>query len=409
MSTDGTQNELKTVPFPPHFDDLKRSIQMANRTGKKKGEESDFSAAVRETNERRAHELVTSTYYYWGSLVDSSNIDCLLTSESKEGIIKYYSVKCAANELIISGHARKLGKFIVEEHLQPVQRQYVWREEQVSPVLETPAASFDSLYEAGKVQRRKILFAAGKSIPLISIVAADLRPEERNVIINDLANFKDFGCVNTQRLWGSMVSDTQITVLLENTAVESLSNYVTTENRSSAKLLKLARQMATVVDFFERLKFIHKKLSIDVCLLTANENLKVVVFCLSTGLIPKRIYMDDVERCRWMPWECLKGYDGSEPDPYDQPAVIWTLGTMVWSMFHRAAIPFENETVAEIRSRAYRKDATLDIIEELLPNGVLELLQSCWAERSKRPSSRAVLKALKKLEQQSVTEKSSPS
>nr|CDJ97676.1 hypothetical protein HCOI_02006000 [Haemonchus contortus] len=99
-----------------------------------------------------------------------------------------------------------------------------------------------------------------------------------------------------------------------------------------------------------------------------------------------------------MPWECLKGSNGSEPDPYDQPAVIWTLATMIWSMFHRAAIPFENETVSEIRSRVYRKDATLDVIEDLLPKGLLELLNSCWAERSKRPSSRFVLKALKKME-----------
>ncbi|KAK6041049.1 hypothetical protein COOONC_21446 [Cooperia oncophora] len=362
MSTGlGAQNVVNPTPFPPHFDDLKRSIQMASRTGKKKGEESDFSAAVRETNERKAYELVSLTYYYWGSLLDSSNIDCLLTSEKqcvlidappsmisgrercrftlvvREDVIKYYSVKCAANELIISGCARKLGKFIAEERLQPVQRQYVWREDQISPVVEVPAASFETLYEVGKVQRRKILFPGNKAIQVLSIVVADLRPEERNVIINDLANFKDFGCLNTQRLWGSMVSDTQITMFLEDTAVESLSSYVTAQPRSSSELLKFARQMATVIDFFERTKFIHKKLSIDVCLLTANQVLKVVVFGLSTGLIPKRIYMEDVERCRWMPWECLKGYDGSEPDPYDQPAVIWTLATMIWSMFHRGS------------------------------------------------------------------------
>ncbi|PIO71787.1 hypothetical protein TELCIR_06301 [Teladorsagia circumcincta] len=224
-----------------------------------------------------------------------------------------------------------------------------------------------------------------------------------------------------------MVSDTQITVLLEDTAVESLSNYVTTEARSSGELLKFARQMATAIDYFERTKFIHKKLSLDVCLLTANKMLKVSCRLWSfnwadskENLYGRRGTMSkDQLTCafiapttgfRWMPWECLKGCDGSEPDPYDQPAVIWTLATMIWSMFHRAAIPFENETVAEIRSRAYRKDATLDVIEELLPTGMLEvrvnfsLLQSCWAERSKRPTSRIVLKTLKKLEQQCSTE-----
>ncbi|VDK47474.1 unnamed protein product [Cylicostephanus goldi] len=100
---------------------------------------------------------------------------------------------------------------------------------------------------------------------------------------------------------------------------------------------------------------------------------------------------------RWIPWECLNSKDGTEPEPYDYKAVIWTLATILWSMFHHAAIPFENETVNEIRGREYRKTCELDIIANLLPNGMLE---SCWSEREKRPSSRNVLKSIKKLEQQ---------
>ncbi|VDM51938.1 unnamed protein product [Angiostrongylus costaricensis] len=64
---------------------------------------------------------------------------------------------------------------------------------------------------------------------------------------------------------------------------------------------------------------------------------QVVVIGLSTGVVPKRVYLDDVERCRWIPWECLAGDDGVEPRPYDEKAVIWTLATMIWSMFHRVA------------------------------------------------------------------------
>lgn len=33
--------------------------------------------------------------------------------------------------------------------------------------------------------------------------------------------------------------------------------------------------MATAVDFFDRTKFVHKKLSIDVCLVTVDATLKV--------------------------------------------------------------------------------------------------------------------------------------
>ena len=46
------------------------------------------------------------------------------------------------------------------------------------------------------------------------------------------------------------------------------------------------------------------------------------------------------EISRWIPWECLKGGDGVEPEPYDHKAVIWTLATMIWSMFHRGDYVF---------------------------------------------------------------------
>ncbi|RCN27189.1 hypothetical protein ANCCAN_27077 [Ancylostoma caninum] len=247
---------------------------------------------------RRAYELVSSTYYYWASLLNSSNVDCVLASEKqcvlidappsmysgrersnftlcvKDNIIKYYSIKCAANELIVSGQAKKLSKFIAEQGLQPVQRQYIWRHDQLGPSSENVEYPFDSIYEVGKVKRRQILFPSNKGITALSIIVADLTPEERNVILNDLAAYKDFGCLNVQRLWGSIVTDTQITILLENFAVDSLSNYVNAEQRNNGELLKFARQMATAIDYFERSKFIHKKLSIDVCLLTADKTLK---------------------------------------------------------------------------------------------------------------------------------------
>ncbi|KAK6741116.1 hypothetical protein RB195_009147 [Necator americanus] len=383
------------LPTFQSFEELKRCFQEKMARGKQKGEESEFSAAVRESNDRRASELAGLVYYYWSSVLDCSNVDCVLGSKKqcviidapptyyggreraqfllcvKEDTIKYYSVKCAANELIVSGTAKKLNKFVAEEGLQPVQRQYVWRNDQLGPILENMEFPFDSIYEIGKVNRRHILFPTNKGIPVISIVVADLNPEERNVIINDLCDYKDFGCLHTQRLWGSIVTDAKITVLLENSPIDSLSNYVSVEQRNNDELLKFARHMATAV----------------------------VVFGLSTGLYPKRIYLNDVDRCRWIPWECLNGEDGVEPEPYDKKGMIWTLATIIWSMFHRAAIPFENETVNEIRRREYRKGIMLDVIEQLLPNGVLELLQSCWLEREKRPTSRHVLKTIKKLEQ----------
>uniref|UniRef100_A0A158P9B8 Transposase n=1 Tax=Angiostrongylus cantonensis TaxID=6313 RepID=A0A158P9B8_ANGCA len=104
-------------------------------------------------------------------------------------------VKCAANELIVADSARKLNKFIVEEGLQPVRRQYIWQEEQLSPVSDSQQYAFDSVYNFGKVRRREIVFKSKKAIRVLSVVATDLKPEERNVILNDLVSYKDFGCM----------------------------------------------------------------------------------------------------------------------------------------------------------------------------------------------------------------------
>ncbi|VDM69146.1 unnamed protein product [Strongylus vulgaris] len=144
------------------FKELKQAFQeQMARSRKPKGDESDFSAApnfliwnIPMNLLIRAAELVGSTYYYWASLLDSTNVDCVLSEEKqcvlidstpsmysgrerarfslcvKNGGITYHSIKCAANELIVSSLAKKLFKFIAEEGLHPVQRQYVWREEQ---------------------------------------------------------------------------------------------------------------------------------------------------------------------------------------------------------------------------------------------------------------------------------------
>ncbi|VDK48832.1 unnamed protein product [Cylicostephanus goldi] len=82
-----------------------------------------------------------------------------------------------------------------EEGLQPVQRQYVYQEDQLGPPVEHQEFPFDGIFEVGKVKRRQIRFSSNKSILAMAIVVADLKPEERNVIINDLCTYKDFGCL----------------------------------------------------------------------------------------------------------------------------------------------------------------------------------------------------------------------
>lgn len=72
---------------------------------------------------------------------------------------------------------------------------------------------------------------------------------------------------------------------------------------------------------------------------------------------------------RWLPPECLP-YSNNAPESYGISGMIYTFGVMIWSLFHGAALPFEDETADSIRDRQYRIKHPLFIEQELVPNAI---------------------------------------
>lgn len=72
---------------------------------------------------------------------------------------------------------------------------------------------------------------------------------------------------------------------------------------------------------------------------------------------------------RWLPPECLPSPDSS-PAPYDISGMVYSLGVMLWSMFHGGALPFEDEPAINIRNRQYRIQNPLYIEPELVPDEI---------------------------------------
>lgn len=121
--------------------------------------------------------------------------------------------------------------------------------------------------------------------------------------------------------------------------------------------------------------------------------LKLAVFCLGDGVTSQRIQTEDADGCRWVPWESLAG-------SYDLKSVVWTYGTVLWSMCHSGncgpsqenisqitgAAPYKNQTTDQIRDPEFRKDYELASDPHAFPANVEEVVAQCWQEEDSRPS-----------------------
>lgn len=59
---------------------------------------------------------------------------------------------------------------------------------------------------------------------------------------------------------------------------------------------------------------------------------------------------------------------GTTPSKYDMSAMVYSFGTILWSMFHGARQPFCGEEETNIKNRLYRSNHSLEIDDQLVPN-----------------------------------------
>ncbi|VDK65601.1 unnamed protein product, partial [Gongylonema pulchrum] len=132
-------------------------------------------------------------------------------------------------------------------------------------------------------------------------------------------------------------------MVLEDIVYGSVSEFVRTSLRPQTQLCKFAVHIVEGLRHLEKYGFIHRRLSIDVCLLTYNYNVKIAIYGLTPGeLYPRADELEDVDCCRWLPPECLPDSNSTQRAAYGASGMIYSFGMILWSMFHGAALPFED-------------------------------------------------------------------
>uniref|UniRef100_A0A158Q8H0 Protein kinase domain-containing protein n=1 Tax=Elaeophora elaphi TaxID=1147741 RepID=A0A158Q8H0_9BILA len=361
---------------------------------------------------RRIEEILDSIPYFFSSMLDDNNLqrrllvelgDCFLVSSPKlkreiNPESNWYLVILEQNEIlkvkvsyrdktlkIWNGKSATLRQYIQMRSLKTIERPWKIIPEQLTKKMSTiPQHAFpidDSIFPLGTLSRKTFNFDNKRWIPVIEMNITDCSTDDLKCLIAEAEKRRRFGTIRIWRLWGICeYGPRNVSLVLEDIVYGSVAGFVRTSLRPQEQQCKFAVQIVDGLRSLEKYGFIHCRLSIDVCLLTYNYNVKIAIYGLTAGeLYPTYVDLDDVDQCRWLPPECLPS-SGDTPAPYNASGMIYSLGVILWSMFHGGALPFEDEPAANIRNRQYRIQNPLYIEPELVPSEIRNVILSCCSE-----------------------------
>ncbi|KAM3723014.1 Hepatocyte growth factor receptor [Dirofilaria immitis] len=366
-------------------------------------------------NQRMRHieEILDSIPYFFNSMLDDSNLqkqllvelgDCFLISCPKlKGEINtkssWYLLVLEPNRVILKIkiiYRQKtlkiwnekditLHQYIKMRLLKTIERPWEIIPEQLTEKM--PNALYhafpinEKTFPLGNLSQKILNFDHKRWISVIELNIIDCNNDELKCLIAEANKRRRFGSVRIWRLWGvcQHISG-NVSLILEDIIYGSVADFVRTGPRPQDQLCKFAVHIADGLRNLEKYGFIHRRLSIDVCLLTYNYNVKIAIYGLTPGeLYPTYLDLDDVDHCRWLPPECLPNLD-STPISYNASGMIYSFGIILWSIFHGGILPFEDEPADNIRNRQYRIQNPLYIEPELVPNKIRDVILSCCSE-----------------------------
>ncbi|VDK48243.1 unnamed protein product [Anisakis simplex] len=387
---------------------------------------SDSGSSILSWNEtcerikkRQIDELLDSLPFFFGSLLDDSDLQTQLLAEPGDAFLvscplmkedagcrstayrKWHLVILGRNEIIFklkavsnqyafrmaSDKNTLLMAFIDEHKLKMINRPWHITADQITPKMRiVPQQAFpinEGTFALGTIEQKTLNFDSLRRIPVIQLSVKNCTPNEISLLLCEADNRKRFGSVRIWRLWGiceSMNCDA-VSLILEDIVYGCVAEYVRIGRRQySQVIIQLYRCNFDMfrLRYLEKYSFIHRRLSLDVCMLTYDYNIKIAIYGLSAGeLFATSDDLDDIDRCRWIPPECLQHPDGAER-AYDASAMVYTFGTILWSMFHGASLPYEDELASNITDRNFRRSQPLFIDAELVPHPIKEVIQRCW-------------------------------
>ncbi|GMR41145.1 hypothetical protein PMAYCL1PPCAC_11340, partial [Pristionchus mayeri] len=329
---------------------------------------------------------------------DDSDEDQLeLAVRDANGNIEFIKVIYRKRTLRLEG--RDLVDFLRRYTCQPVQRPYDIKLEQLVPRRFDPPLQLSRIYSmAGEISWATLAIDSKRHVPVSVMKFVDLTPKEREYLQWQVQDRRHFGNHRIWRFWGLVMEGEKIAhLVMEDLTLGPVSEFVSSCPRSNVELLSIATGMSEACRYLEKHNFIHRALALDAFLLAHDIQVKLALFCFSPcTLFPLQNEYEDVDHCRWVPWECLPHENGYTGTPYDLVSMVYTHGNCLWSLYHSALLPFENETAQQIRCRKYRETASIEINDECMPDQIATIVkQGCWRSPKHRYTFERVLSKLK--------------
>ncbi|TKR77848.1 hypothetical protein L596_018750 [Steinernema carpocapsae] len=295
----------------------------------------------------------------------------LVLLQKDEVMVKVKVIYWKKSFVISHDKAINLEEFIRSQGLRMVSRPWRMQPEQITnqlPITPNLAFPLDSnVFPLGRIAQRTMNFDVERRVPVMTLEISEMTPEEKVAITAEAERFRNFGSTRIWRLWGLVdTSETTMTLVLEDIFYGSVAEYIRSSRRGAQQLRNFAVHIAEGLRYIEKRGLVHRRLCLDVCLLTYQYNVKVALYGLSgEQLIAHDDNFEDVDRCRWVPADCLPVMDDGPHLPYDLSCTVHTFGTMLWSiragrahtmlwsMFHGAILPFEDEPAERIKKPAH--------------------------------------------------------
>ncbi|KHN86288.1 Tyrosine-protein kinase-like otk [Toxocara canis] len=401
LSTSAQLHLCKNVEYS-ETSTSENSATSSNSTGNSDSGSSilSWASTSRRIRNRKIDELLDSLPFFFGSMLDDPDLQTQLLAEPGDTFLVSYPLikedaehRCTAyrkwhlvilepNEIIFklkvvyrnkllriaSERNTLLLNFINDRKLKLINRPWNIQPEQITPkmrivpqqafpinvgafalgTIEQKTLNFDTLrripitpkmrivpqqafpinvgaFALGTIEQKTLNFDTLRRIPVMQLTITDCSDDEIGFLLCEAQRRKRFGSVRIWRLWGVCESDSGVSLILEDIVYGSVAEYVRVGLREYSQL----------------------------------------------------IYGNDL--LRWIPPECLPHPDGPKR-PYDSTAMVYSFGTVIWSMFHGAAMPYEDEQAANIIDRNFRASQPLFIEPELVPEPMREVILRCWSE-----------------------------
>ncbi|XP_066916418.1 ephrin type-B receptor 1-B-like [Clytia hemisphaerica] len=216
----------------------------------------------------------------------------------------------------------------------------------------------------------------------IKVLKSGANRSDRDDFLSEAAILGQFSDPNVVSIEGVVLKDYPSLIVLEYMANGSLDKYLVKNDSqfSVAKLLGMARGVASGMKYLSDLGFIHRDLAARNVLVNSEDCCKIADFGMSRELKTDDTYDTKGGKIpiKWTAPEAI------EYKKFTTASDVWSYGIVCWEIFSYGERPYwewSNYEVMERLSTGYRLPPPMEC-----PKGIHDLMLQCWhKDRLKRP------------------------